>query len=292
MALARHAEQGVPGDDDALEHHRAGGAALDAHLVLLGADGQAGRVALHEEGGDAAVLELGVEREEVGEARVGDELLGAVEAVAAVGQAGGRRAHGAGVGPGAGLGERVRPDRGAGREAGQVAGALLLGAEEDERQGADARVGEVGHRERVGGRQRLADDHRGDGVEPRAAVGLRHLDAHVAVGAQPREQLAVGRVVLALHRVRRGGDLGRHELAHGLADRPVLLAQALGGEDRLGRRRGDEERAAGRHRLGRGHAASSIRSMCSAATAGWRPPSHSMTPAAPCPPPTHIVTRP
>ena len=278
--------------DDAVQHHRAGGAALDAHLVLLGADGEARRLALDQEGRDAAVLQLGVEREQVGEARVGDELLGAVQAVAAVRQLRGGRPHGAGVGAGAGLGERVGADRGARRQAREIAGALLLGAEEDQGQGADAGVGEVGDGERVGSRQRLADDHRRDRVEAGAAVGLRHLDAHVAVGAEGREQLAVGPVVLALDRLGPRGDLRGDELSHGLADGAVLLAQALGGEDRLGRGRRHEEGAAGRGRRGGRHAASSISSICSCAAAGWRPPSHSMTPAAPWPPPTHIVTRP
>ena len=207
MALAGLAEQGVGRHLHALQDHLAGGAALDAHLVLLGPDRQAGRVALHQEGRDAAVLQPGVEREEVGEAGVGDELLGAVEAVAAARQRRRGRAHGPGVRPGAGLGEGVGADRGARRQARQVAGALLLGAEEDQRQGADAGVGEVGDGERVGGRQRLADDHRGHGVEAGAAVGLRHLDAHVAVGAEAREQLAVGRVVLALDGLGHRADL-------------------------------------------------------------------------------------
>ena len=293
VALAGLAEQGVGGHDDAVEHHRAGGAALDAHLVLLGADGQPGRLALNQEGGDAAVLQLGVEREQVGEARVGDELLGAVQAVAAVRQPGRGGAHRAGVGAGAGLGERVGADRGARRQSGQIPGALLLGAEEDQGQGADPGVGEVGDGERVGGGQRLADDHRGDRVEAGPAMGLGHLHAHVAVGAEGREQLAVGRVVLALDRIGPGVDLGGDELAHGLADRAVLLAEALGGEDRLRGCRRHEEGAAGRGRLGGRHqAASSICTICSWAAEGWRPPSHSMTPAAPWPPPTHMVTRP
>ena len=57
-------------------------------------------------------------------------------------------------------------------------------------------------------------------------MGLRHLDAHVAVGAEAREQLAVGRVVLALDGLGHRADLGGDELAHGLADRAVLLAEA------------------------------------------------------------------
>ena len=100
VALAGLAEQGVLGHDHAVEHHRAGRAAVDAHLVLLGADRQAGRVALDQEGAECLAVDLGVDREQVGEAGVGDELLGAVEVPAAVGQASRPRAHAQRVGAG------------------------------------------------------------------------------------------------------------------------------------------------------------------------------------------------
>ena len=70
-----------------LEDERAGRGAADAHLVLFGPDGEAGRVALDDEAGELLAVDLGEDDEHVGEAGVGDELLRAVEdPVLAVGE--------------------------------------------------------------------------------------------------------------------------------------------------------------------------------------------------------------
>ena len=231
-------------------------------------------------------VHLGIDREEVGEARVGDELLGAVEAERAVGQARGAGLDGLRVGARAGLGQAVGRHGGAGGESGEVALLLRVGAEEDRRERADARVGGVGDREVLAGRQGVGDDDRGHVVQAKAAVRLRHVDADVAVAAQDRQQFPVRGVVLGRDALRARRDLAGHERGDRVARGELLGREAFGGEDvgRIGR--AEQEGAARRRSLeGRGHAAASTR-------AGCRPPSHSMIPAAPWPPPTHIVTRP
>ena len=90
MALADLAEQVVGGDFAVGQDQRAGGGAADAELVLFLADGEAGRAALDQEGGEILASrrsDLGEDGEEVGEAAVGDPHLLAVEdVVRAVGE--------------------------------------------------------------------------------------------------------------------------------------------------------------------------------------------------------------
>ena len=245
-----------------------------------------GADALDEEGGDALVLHLGIDREQVGEAGVGDELLGAVEAERAVGQARGAGLDGLRIGARAGLGQAVGRHGRARGQAREVALLLRVGAEEDRRQRADAAVGRVGDREVDRRRQGVGDHDRGHVVQAQAAVRLRHVDADVAVATQDRQQFPVRLVVLGRDALGARRGLARHERGDGIARGELLRREALGGED-VGRIGGAEQEGAARRRSleGRGHAAASMRSGC-------RPPSHSMIPAAPWPPPTHIVTRP
>jgi hypothetical protein len=94
-----------------LERHRAGGAPLDPHLALFGADGQTGGVALDDEGRELLAVDLGEDDEEIGESRVRDVLLRSVQdVVASFGIENGGRAGGQGIGARAGLGESVGAD--------------------------------------------------------------------------------------------------------------------------------------------------------------------------------------
>ena len=82
VALADFAEQVLDGNLAVGQDERAGGGAADAELVLFGADGEAGSVALDEEGGELSRRPtFGEDGEQVGEAAVGDPHLLAVEDV-------------------------------------------------------------------------------------------------------------------------------------------------------------------------------------------------------------------
>ena len=113
--------------------------------------------------------------EHVGEARVGDELLGAGEPVD-VTDALRARLRGERVAPGARLGERVGGEQLAGRELRQVVRLLRLGSVVDDRQRADAGVRAPRHAERRTERAALGDEHRRRLVEPEPAVPLGDVD--------------------------------------------------------------------------------------------------------------------
>ena len=75
VPLADRPQHGVDRDRAVLEEQRAGRAAADAQLVLLGADRQAGRAALDQERGELLAVDLREHREQVREAGVGDVQL-------------------------------------------------------------------------------------------------------------------------------------------------------------------------------------------------------------------------
>ena len=132
------------------QEHLPGRRALNAHLVLLVAEGQALGAALHDEAGELLAVNLGKHDEHVGKAGVGNPHFLAVEHVllAVLSQHG--LGFGAqGVGAGAGLGEAVGAHPFAGGQLGQVFLLLLLGAEVENRQHSDAGVGGKRHRKRV-----------------------------------------------------------------------------------------------------------------------------------------------
>ncbi len=142
-------------------------------LCSSGPDGEAGGVALDEEGGELSRRQIFREDSvEVGETAVGDPHLLAVEdVVLAVG-----REHGAGagvhrVGAGRRLRQRIGGDPFAGGELGQVLLLLRFGAVPDERQRADAGVRAEGD-EKLPVLARCSRRQRGgDFVELEAAVG-------------------------------------------------------------------------------------------------------------------------
>ena len=188
-ALALLAQQAVLGDNAVLHNQLTGGGALDAHLLLVLAHGEAGVGALHDEGGDLLLLAAalvggnagdGKDHEHVGVAGVGDEDLGAVEDPVLpllVQHGGGLLA--LGIGAGARLGQAERADPLAGAQLGQVILLLLLGAVLID---GSAAQGGVGGDDNAGGAADLAhllDGHDiGQNVRAGAAVLLGEIDAH------------------------------------------------------------------------------------------------------------------
>jgi hypothetical protein len=295
VAFADFPEQVFRRHANAVERQRTRGRAVDPELLFLATDRQSGGTALDEERAERFAIDLGVHREQIGEAAVRDELLAAVQAPRTI-----RFAAGAGpdclrVGTRARLSQRVRADRRPGGEARQVAVSLLIGSEEDQRQRPDSGVCAVGDRKCVGGGERFCDDDAGRLVEASTAECFGHVDPHEPVASQDGEQVAVGGVVLRLERVASRLDLTVDESGDGVADRALLRRQPLGSGHGAGLRRFHEKGAtrlpAGTLR-GVANVCLSCHHAASASRTGCRPPSHSMTPAAPWPPPTHIVTSP
>ena len=176
---------------------------------------------LDDEGGDAARaglgVSLGVEHEGVGHGAVGDEHLGAVEAVD-VALADGAGADADGVGAGLGFGERERADLGAAAEAGQIALLLLLGAVGGDVVGAEVGVGAVGESHGRGDAgELLGRDHAGEQAGVGAAVAFVDRDAVEAEVAEHRPEVGVPAVV-AVHLVGDGVDFGVGEVADHAAE--------------------------------------------------------------------------
>ena len=226
VALADLAQQVLFRDDRVLQDERPGGGALDARLLLLGAQAHAGRALVDDERGEVLAVHLRERDVDVGEAGVREPHLLAVQDPArAVGREDrpGLRVHG--VRGGARLRERVGADPLAGHELGQVLLLLLGRAEVDDGQRADAGVAHVGDGEAAVARRRLRGDAAGDLVEAHAAVLLGDLDAQQAQLARLREQLARG-LVLEGQDLRDARDhLVLHERGRRLADHALLFAE-------------------------------------------------------------------
>ena len=161
-----------------VQDERGGRGAANAHLLFFGADGEAGKVFLDEERRELLAVHFREDRKQVGEVGVGDPHLLAVEdVVLAVG-----REHGLGAavqrvraaGP---LRQRVSTDHLGRCQLRQVLLLLLLGAEEDDRQRADAGVSAHRHDEAAALRHVLGDDGRRNFVHLGAAV----IGGHVGV---------------------------------------------------------------------------------------------------------------
>ena len=288
VALADLAEQGLGGRPPRRRAARGGSTSRGCPSCAPRRPATARPRPFDEEGGEVLAVDLGEDDEEVGEAAVGDALLLAVKAEAAVGQA--RRAClvRQRVGARAGLAQAVGATVVPAASPGQVPLLLRVGAEEDRRETSRCRVvGAEGDREDARWPTGLGDDDRGHLVEVEAAVGLRHVDADAAE-SRPRiaSSSRCAAQSLAARRSARGATSRVTNVAIASRDGRLLGREAFGGEDvgRIGR--AEQPGAARRRSLeGRGHAAASTR-------AGCRPPIHSKIPAAPMPPPTHIVTRP
>ena len=134
-----------------------------------------------------------------------------------------------------------------------------------------------GRAERRRPRELFGDDERAHFVEADAAVLFRDIDAEEAEVAAALHEIARERPVLFLEAIELRQDLVLDELLRRLADQAMLVAQPLGCEDAVGVGRLEEPLAAAQNR-------------------GCSRRRHvqilSNIPAAPMPPPTHIVTMP
>ena len=155
---------------------------------------------------------------------VGDELLGAVDRPAVVGERG-ARAHVAGVRARLGLGQPERAEDLARRQLRHPLLLLLLGAEQVDRLRAQRRVRAQRDRHRgVHARELLDRDRVGQRIAPASAVLLRERDAH-----QPKiAELLDDRVrerLRAVELLRDRSDLLLGEVAHRAADQLVVVGE-------------------------------------------------------------------
>ena len=226
------ADHPVGGDPHVVEVDLARRAALDAELLLLGAERDALVALLDHERRDAAAALVGVGHRhhgvELADAGVGDPALDAVEhpLVAVAHRAG---LHGDRVGAGLGLGQAVGEAAVARREPAQVVLLQLLRAGDHHRQRAELvdRGDQAAAHADPG--DLLDHQHRGQRVGAGAAVLLGHV-GRVEVGLLEglRGLLGVAALLVDLGGVRR--DLGRTQVADGLPDRLVLLREGEQGE--------------------------------------------------------------
>ncbi|MGX1483809.1 hypothetical protein RKD45_002885 [Streptomyces griseus] len=234
--LADHA---VGGDADVVEVDLARRGALDAELLLRGAEGDALVGLLDDERRDAlgALLRVrhGHDRVVLGLARVGDPALHTVEDPE-VAVADGLGLHARGVGAGVRLGEGVREHRVALGQRAQVLLLEVLGAGEDHRERAQL----VHGRDEGGGRadagHLLDHDDGGERVGAGAAVLLRDVD-RVQVGSDEGVQRLLREARLLVHRRGVRGDLRLGERTDRLAEHVVLLGRTVQVE--IGRTRQD-----------------------------------------------------
>ncbi len=225
VTLADLAEQVVRGNLDVLQNHRRRRRAVQPHLVLFLAVRDAVERAFDDERAEELAVDLGKDDIDVGESAVGDPGLLAVEHEAAVWLPGRPRPSAERIRAGSRFAEAVRTDQLAGEESRQVFLFLRFGPEEHERQHHE--VGLCAERRAEGRRARhsLADDHRRDLVELHAAVRFWRVDAKQAERAGATNEIARQPPVFLLELIERRQHFVAHEIADGLRDQPVLLAQ-------------------------------------------------------------------
>ncbi len=176
-ALADFAEQVFDRHFAVVEDDGAGGRTANTHLVLFGADGESGEGSLDQKRRKFLAIDFRKDREQVGETGVGDPHFFAVQdVVLAVGREFSPGAAIHGVRAGRGLRQGIGADDFSGGEARQILLLLLLGAEINDGQHADATV-----RAPRGGESRVLGDvvgydRGGDFVHFEAAVGFRDFD--------------------------------------------------------------------------------------------------------------------
>jgi hypothetical protein len=220
------AEQVLLRDAAVLERQGMGVGGVPAELVVRRLDCEALDAGRDDDRGDLVVAGLRGDRDERGDrgAGVRDELLGAVDDPLAVLQPG-LGLGGPSVGAGLGLGEPEPGERVAGREVGEPALFLLLGAVREDRGDAEPyRTLERDAERLVDASDLLDRDAQAGEVAAAAAVLLGYGQAEQAelahLGDRFEREL-VGFVPFGGVR----GELGVGELAHDLAERFVVFAQ-------------------------------------------------------------------
>ena len=155
------------------------------------------------------------------------------------------------IGAAAGLRQGISGHLLPGGDLRQPAGLLFRRAEEDDRQRADAGVRPEGGRPCAVAGLRFGHQHGGDLVESQASVLLGDVHAQQAQVAGLGEQLAQERVVLLLQPIDQRHHFASHELVAGAEELPLLSGEFFRRDERPGRDRLEEERAAvGSHVLG------------------------------------------
>ena len=266
-----------------LKNQRRRRGSVQTELVLFFSAADSRERALDDERGEmfsGIVDDLREDDEEIREAAVGNPHLLAVQHEAAVGLPlrSGFRAEG--VGSRTRFAERVRADELAGQEPRQVFLFLRLRAEEDERQNCEVGLSAERGAERRRSGEPLADENRGHFIELDAAVRLRDVDAQEPeLAAALHERPGEGPVLL-LEPIELRQDLLDDEFFGGLADHALFVGELLWREHGVGIGWLEQPRAAAQDRSRCFHISSSCDYV------------RSKIPAAPIPPPTHMLTRP
>src|SRR5687768_255393 len=228
---------------------------------------------LDDEGGEMLAINLREHDEDVCEAAVRNPHLLPRQGEAAVGQANSARGRAERVRSGSRLAERIRAHRLAGYQARKVLGFLFGCTEVQDRADSKVACGAECGAERRAARRVAADDERGGFTEPDAAIFVGRVDTEQAQLASPSQQLTREGPVFLLEPVDGGDDLLFRKLARSLRDHAMLVSETL------------------RRQHGRGIAR--LEQPCRALMCKCRcHATRSRMPAAPIPPPTHIVTSP
>jgi hypothetical protein len=246
--------------------------------VLFLADRDAGEAAFDDERRERLAVDLGEDDVDVGEAGVGDPHLLAGQREAAVGEPRRPRPRAERVRARARFAEAVGADDLAAGEARQVAPLLVGRPERDQRQDGEAGHRAIGRRERGVGRELGCDHDRADLVEGEAAQILGNVRGQQAELAGAADQGAGDAPVLGFQAFAHRRHFLADEVGRGSRDQPVLVGQLFRREHRAGRDFLDQPRATFVGGVG----------QC-------RRRHHdilSKIPAAPIPPPTHMLTRP
>ncbi|MDT4822676.1 hypothetical protein FQZ97_558830 [compost metagenome] len=216
------------GDFAILEHQFAGVAAAHAQLVQLLRHGKALEALFHQEGGDAALMRLGiglgVDHQGVRVGAVGDPHFGAVQHVA-VAFFLGAQLHADHVGTGARLAHGQRAHVFPGDQLGQVPGLLGRRAVAVDLVHAQVGVGAVGQADRrAGAGDFLHHDHVGEIAQVGAAVFLVGRHAQHAEFAELAPEIH-RELVAAVDFCGARRDLGLREIAHRVAQHVQIFAQ-------------------------------------------------------------------
>ena len=316
MATTNLAEDVARGNLDVLQHERRRRRAVYPELVLFLTRTHPGEGPLDEKRRELLAVDFRKNNEQIGESPVGDPHLFAAEDEAAVRLARGASLGAKCVGSGAGLAEGIGADGFAADQAWQESLLLVLGAEAKEWCDCQPGLRAEGRGKGRGAPDRFADDDCRDLVQFHPAVLLGHVSAKQAELTAAPDERARERPVLLLEPLEHWQHLVDDELDSRLADQPVFIAQPLGREDRLARVFNQPLPAARRDHGGRhywpsihfgpakaGHYYRPLSQWScfsrpfAVVVSGFRPDppriyNRSKIPAAPIPPPTHIVTIP
>ena len=228
-ALPLFAEE-VPGRDGAVvEQELAGGGAADTHLLLQPRDGEAGRVTLDDERGDAVVagarVGLREHRVEAGDARVRDEPLRPVQDIL-VALPPGRRREARRIGAGPGLRQGVGGQNLTRSETRQPRRPLHIGARKLETERAQLLRGEEQARGGAHLRDLLDRDQGRQRARPCSAVLLGEEEPEEAVLAEDLDDIPGKRVRRVDLGRPRSDPVGRHR-THEIADLTLLRGQRI-----------------------------------------------------------------